>query len=236
MIQIDRLDHFVLTVASVEASAAFYERVLGAERVTTPGKPTAVRFGRWKINLHPADAPFTPKAARTIAGAGDFCLITRQPLDTVVAHLAACDVAVELGPVDRNGALGPMTSVYFRDPDQNLIEISRYADRPVQRLAVYGSLAPGRPNHHHLAPLGGTWTSGVVRGRLVAEGWGAAIGFPGLAPDPKGEAIAVQVLESDALEAHWSRLDAFEGAGYRRVSLTVETEAGSVEAWIYVLA
>lgn len=107
---------------------------------------------------------------------------------------------------------------------------------PTQRLAVYGSLAPGRPNHHHLAPLGGTWTTGVVRGRLVAEGWGAAIGFPGLVQDPGGEAIAVQVLESQALEAHWPRLDAFEGAGYRRVSVTVETEAGPVEAWIYVLA
>ncbi|KSB89578.1 hypothetical protein AS593_02570 [Caulobacter vibrioides] len=116
------------------------------------------------------------------------------------------------------------------------MEVSRYADRPVQRLAVYGSLAPGRPNHHHLAPLGGTWTSGVVRGRLVAEGWGAKIGFPGLTPAPEGEAIAVQVLESDALEAHWPSLDAFEGAGYRRVSVTVETEAGFVEAWIYALA
>jgi len=105
-----------------------------------------------------------------------------------------------------------------------------------QRLAVYGSLAPDRPNHHHLAPLGGTWTSGVVRGRLVAEGWGATIGFPGLVLDPDGEAITVQVLESEALEAHWTRLDAFEGAGYRRVSVTVETEAGPVEASIYDLA
>lgn len=104
------------------------------------------------------------------------------------------------------------------------------------RLAVYGSLAPGRTNHHHLAPLGGTWTAGVVRGRLRAEGWGAAIGFPGLVLDPQGEAIAVQVLESEALEAHWARLDAFEGAGYRRVSVTVESEAGALEAWIYALA
>ena len=236
MIQIDRLDHFVLTVASVETSAAFYERVLGAERVTTPGKPTAVRFGRWKINLHPADAPFTPKAAQTIAGTADFCLITHQPLDEVISHLADCGIAIDLGPVDRNGALGPMTSVYFRDPDRNLIEISRYANRPLQRLAVYGSLAPGRPNHHHLAPLGGTWTSGTLRGRLRAEGWGAAIGFPGLVLDPDGEAIAVQVLESDALEAHWPRLDAFEGAGYRRVSVEVETGGGAIDAWIYVLA
>jgi gamma-glutamylcyclotransferase (GGCT)/AIG2-like uncharacterized protein YtfP len=104
------------------------------------------------------------------------------------------------------------------------------------RLAVYGSLAPGRPNHHHLAPLGGTWTSGVVRGRLVAEGWGAKIGFAGLMLDADGKAITVQVLESEALEAHWARLDAFEGAGYRRVSVAVETEAGPVEAWIYALA
>ncbi len=128
MIAIDRLDHFVLVVASIEASAAFYERVLGAERVVTPGKPTAVRFGRWKINLHTADAPFNPKAATPVTGAADFCLITREPIEAVIAHLAACAVPVELGPVERNGALGPMTSVYFRDPDGNLVEVSRYHD------------------------------------------------------------------------------------------------------------
>jgi gamma-glutamylcyclotransferase (GGCT)/AIG2-like uncharacterized protein YtfP len=104
------------------------------------------------------------------------------------------------------------------------------------RLAVYGTLAPGKPNHHHLADLAGRWSAGVVTGRLVAQGWGADLGFPGLVLDPAGVAVPVQVLASDDLPAHWPRLDAFEGEGYRRALAAVVTEAGEVEAWIYVLA
>ena len=81
------------------------------------------------------------------------------------------------------------------------------------RLATYGSLAPGRPNHHHVAGLGGRWFPGEVRGRLVEAGWGAALGYPALILDPEGAAVPVQVLESADLLAQWSRLDAFEGAG-----------------------
>ena len=123
---IDRIDHFVLTVRSLEASCRFYEQVLGFERVDTPGKPTAVRFGNQKINLHEVGRTFEPKAQAPTPGAGDFCLITTRPIEEVIAHLKACNVAIELGPVPRNGAKGPMTSVYFRDPDQNLVEVSRY--------------------------------------------------------------------------------------------------------------
>ncbi|MBI1682101.1 gamma-glutamylcyclotransferase family protein [Caulobacter hibisci] len=104
------------------------------------------------------------------------------------------------------------------------------------RLAVYGSLAPGKPNHHHLAELAGAWRPGVVFGRLVAQGWGADLGFPGLVLDPSGVAVPVQILSSDDLPAHWPRLDAFEGEGYRRALATVTTDDGAVEAWIYVLA
>ena len=80
------------------------------------------------INLHEAGHTFEPKARTATPGAGDFCLITTRSIDEVVAHLKACNVAIELGPVPRNGAKGPMTSVYFRDPDQNLVEISRYPE------------------------------------------------------------------------------------------------------------
>ena len=103
------------------------------------------------------------------------------------------------------------------------------------RLAVYGTLAPGRPNHHHLEALKGSWRQGSIRGRLVAEGWGADMGFPGLVLDPEGPSIEVQVLESDDLPLHWARLDAFEGPGYRRVVATVATPGGDFEACIYVL-
>lgn len=236
MIRIDRIDHFVLVVASIEASAAFYTRVLGAETVTTPGKPMAVRFGRQKINLHAADSPFAPKAVKPTPGAADFCLITEDTIETVLAHLASCDVSVELGPVSRFGALGEMTSVYFRDPDGNLVEISHYDLPDVERLAVYGSLAPGRPNHHHLSDLAGTWRSGVVWGRLINDGWGADLGFPGLMLAPDGAPLEVQMLESPELAAHWPRLDAFEGEGYTRVQVNVATDEGFVQAWIYTLA
>jgi gamma-glutamylcyclotransferase (GGCT)/AIG2-like uncharacterized protein YtfP len=102
------------------------------------------------------------------------------------------------------------------------------------RLATYGSLAPGRPNHRHVAGLRGRWLTGDVHGRLVDEGWGAALGYPALLLAPDGPAVAVQVLESEDLPAHWSRLDDFEGPGYERVLTTVRTADGDLEAYIYV--
>jgi catechol 2,3-dioxygenase-like lactoylglutathione lyase family enzyme len=126
MIVINRIDHFVLTVRSLDKSARFYEEILGGARVVTPDKPTAIRFGRQKINLHEVSHTFEPKAQTPLPGSGDFCLITEQSIEDVVAHLKACGVPIELGPVERNGALGVMTSVYFRDPDLNLVEVSRY--------------------------------------------------------------------------------------------------------------
>jgi gamma-glutamylcyclotransferase (GGCT)/AIG2-like uncharacterized protein YtfP len=102
------------------------------------------------------------------------------------------------------------------------------------RLATYGTLAPGRPNHHQLADLAGRWTTGIIRGHLVARGWGAALGYPAFVPDAQGEAIEVHLLESPDLPGHWARLDAFEGEEYRRKPVTVETAQGPCEAWIYL--
>ncbi|WP_035485208.1 VOC family protein [Geminicoccus roseus] len=123
---ITRIDHFVLTVRSLDATCDFYRRVLGLRRVDSPNRPTALVFGAQKINVHEAGHEFEPKASRPTPGSADFCLITEQPLDTLRAHLNAEGVSVELGPVSRTGALGPMTSLYFRDPDQNLVEVSVY--------------------------------------------------------------------------------------------------------------
>jgi gamma-glutamylcyclotransferase (GGCT)/AIG2-like uncharacterized protein YtfP len=103
------------------------------------------------------------------------------------------------------------------------------------RLATYGTLAPGRPNHHQLDGLDGRWSNGQVHGTLVAAGWGADLGYPALLLDPHGPPVDVQVFESADLPAHWSRLDEFEGPGYQRVRTTVQTTAGDVEASIYVL-
>jgi gamma-glutamylcyclotransferase (GGCT)/AIG2-like uncharacterized protein YtfP len=103
------------------------------------------------------------------------------------------------------------------------------------RLATYGSLAPGRPNHHQLDGLDGRWLDGRVYGRLVQAGWGASLGYPALVLDRDGSAVDVLVFESVDLPAHWSRLDEFEGPGYQRVATTVRTPAGDLDASIYVL-
>lgn len=103
------------------------------------------------------------------------------------------------------------------------------------RLATYGTLAPGRVNSHQLAGLRGHWRLGTVRGRLVEAGWGAELGYPGLILDISGPAIEVHVFDSVDLPAHWPRLDAFEGAGYRRVVTQARTADGFLAVSIYVI-
>lgn len=122
--QIDSLDHLVLTVADLEATCAFYQRVLGMEVVTFGAGRKALAFGAQKINLHQAGREFEPKAQRPTPGSADLCFLTSVPLAQVQTHLAASSVAITEGPVQRTGAQGPILSVYFRDPDQNLIEVS----------------------------------------------------------------------------------------------------------------
>lgn len=126
----DRLDHIVLTVNDVEASTRFYERVLGFEREFfrgPEGQPRhALRFGSQKINLQDRATDTPTKAQAPTFGSGDFCLIAAVPLEQVMAHLRSEQVAVEAGPVARRGALGAMRSVYFRDPDGNLVEVAEY--------------------------------------------------------------------------------------------------------------
>ncbi|HEX5961658.1 MAG TPA: VOC family protein [Rhodanobacteraceae bacterium] len=124
--EITALDHLVLTVADIDATCAFYERVLGMRTLTFRDGRKALAFGAQKFNLHEHRHEFEPKALRPTPGSVDVCLIAATPIERVVAHLAACGVAIEAGPVPRTGARGPMISVYFRDPDRNLIEIGNY--------------------------------------------------------------------------------------------------------------
>ncbi|MEV0067588.1 VOC family protein [Amycolatopsis sp. NPDC050768] len=124
--RIDRLDHLVLTVADVEATVAFYTRVLGMAEVTFKGGRKALAFGTSKINLHQAGHEFEPKALRPTPGSADLCLITENALDAVIEELRRAGVPIEEGPVERTGATGDIRSVYFRDPDENLIEVSNY--------------------------------------------------------------------------------------------------------------
>jgi catechol 2,3-dioxygenase-like lactoylglutathione lyase family enzyme len=125
-VRVNRLDHLVLTVASIEAAVGFYTRVLGMEVMTFGSGRTALAFGTSKINLHQAGKEFEPKALRPTPGSADLCLIVDDDIAGVLAELAAAGVPVEEGPVERTGALGPMISCYVRDPDHNLIELSNY--------------------------------------------------------------------------------------------------------------
>jgi len=127
---IERLDHLVLTVRDLAATCDFYERVLGM-RVETfdDGSDTgrkALHFGQQKINLHHVGHEFDPKADKPVPGSGDLCFITSVPIDEVVAHVTHLGVEIIEGPAPRTGALGQMMSIYFRDPDSNLIEVSNY--------------------------------------------------------------------------------------------------------------
>ncbi|MBU8546554.1 MULTISPECIES: VOC family protein [Roseomonadaceae] len=129
---VDRLDHLVITCADVGTSANWYERVLGMERESYgEQRRTAVKFGGQKINLRPRDASQAEWFSSVVAepGTQDLCFIVTVSADDIAAHLRSCGVTVELGPVAKAGALGPITSVYCRDPDGNLIEIATYGDR-----------------------------------------------------------------------------------------------------------
>lgn len=123
---VDGIDHIVLTVKDIDTTCAFYERVLGMKTVIFGGDRKALSFGSQKINLHQYGKEFEPKAKKPTPGSADLCFITSIPIADVISHLASCGVTVLDGPVQRTGARGPMVSVYFRDPDMNLIEVSNY--------------------------------------------------------------------------------------------------------------
>jgi catechol 2,3-dioxygenase-like lactoylglutathione lyase family enzyme len=123
---IERLDHLVLTVADIDRTCAFYTRVLGMEVVHFGEGRTALRFGQQKMNLHPADNIPSLVANKPTPGSADLCFTTSVPLAEVTAYLEACGVPIVAGPGPRAGAIGTIQSVYIRDPDLNLVEISNY--------------------------------------------------------------------------------------------------------------
>jgi catechol 2,3-dioxygenase-like lactoylglutathione lyase family enzyme len=122
--RIAALDHLVLTVADIAATEAFYER-LGMRGETFGDGRRALRFGDQKINLHEAGAEFEPHALRPVPGSADLCFLVEDALDDVSRRLADAGVPIELGPVERTGAVGSIESLYVRDPDGNLVELAR---------------------------------------------------------------------------------------------------------------
>jgi catechol 2,3-dioxygenase-like lactoylglutathione lyase family enzyme len=122
--RVDSLDHLVLTVRDMQAAIDFYVRGLGMTEVTFGAGRKALAFGAQKINLHEAGREFEPKAERPTPGSADLCFLTATPVEQYAAHLAALGIEVIEGPVARTGAVGPLLSIYVRDPDLNLIEIA----------------------------------------------------------------------------------------------------------------
>jgi catechol 2,3-dioxygenase-like lactoylglutathione lyase family enzyme len=127
--KIDSLDHVVLTVKSLDVTCAFYSKVLGLEIVTFDADRKALSFGFQKINLHEHGKELEPRAKKPTPGSGDLCFITSVPISEVISHMEACGIKIIEGPVQRTGAMGPIMSIYFRDPDMNLIEVSNHIPR-----------------------------------------------------------------------------------------------------------
>ncbi|EDN7223069.1 VOC family protein [Salmonella enterica subsp. enterica] len=123
---IDRIDHLVLTVSDISTTIRFYEEVLGFSAVTFKQNRKALIFGAQKINLHQQEMEFEPKASRPTPGSADLCFITSTPINDVVFEILQAGIPIVEGPVERTGATGEIMSIYIRDPDGNLIEISQY--------------------------------------------------------------------------------------------------------------
>lgn len=125
---VDRLDHLVLTVRSIQATCDFYSRTLGLEVIIFGNDRTALRFSGQKINLHEVGNKIEPKALHPTPGAADLCFVTAVPLEDAIVHLQSCGVELLGESVERTGAIGSLRSIYFRDPDGNLIELSNYLE------------------------------------------------------------------------------------------------------------
>lgn len=123
MVKLNSLDHLVITTGQLQKMIAFYVEILGMEEITFKEGRKALKFGSQKINLHEAGKEFSPHAKKPTPGSQDLCFLTSTPLETWNKHLQTKKVPIEEGPVNRTGAMGPIESIYLRDPDFNLIEI-----------------------------------------------------------------------------------------------------------------
>ena len=120
------IDHFVLTVADIDATCEFYRRVIGAERVDFGAGRVALQIGNQKINLHRKGSELAPHAGSPVSGSADFCLVAAGPIAPIADHVRRAGAEIILGPTPKTGAVGRITSIYFRDPDDNLVEIGSY--------------------------------------------------------------------------------------------------------------
>lgn len=126
---LDRLDHLVLTVRDISATCEFYTKVLGMQVITFGDNRKALQFGNQKLNLHQAGNEFEPKAQHPTPGSADLCFITDIPLEQVIEHMRSNNIEIETEIVPRTGAIGSIRSIYIRDPDGNLLELSNYTEQ-----------------------------------------------------------------------------------------------------------
>ena len=236
------LHHISIGVSDLVASARFYDAVLatlGMRRVFEDIRPgqrnQAIGYGFEDGKDLIAIKERGDAAAHP--GKGFHLALGAPSIDAVFAFEAAAVPAG--GAVVEAARAWPefgdgYVAAYVTDPDGWQLEA--VVNQPVTRLATYGTLGPGRPNHHHVCAIQGEWTRGSVRGDLRQEGWGADQGYPGIVLDAAGPVVELDILESPELDAHLARLDDFEGIGYRRVPAVVDAAAGRVLAYIYVLA
>jgi len=127
IVQVDRVDHLVLTVKDIDKTVNFYESVMGMKKVVFGEGRIALSFGSQKINLHQLGEEFEPKAENVKSGSADLCFIINEPIEQAIKNLSECHIPIIEGPVSRTGAKGKIISAYFRDPDGNLIEVSNYS-------------------------------------------------------------------------------------------------------------
>ena len=132
-IRITCLDHLVLTVRDIERTSSFYQQVFGMQEISFDADRKALTFGNHKINLHEYGKEFEPKAEHPTPGSADLCFITSTPIKKVEKHIRSCGINIEEGPVQRTGAKGTILSIYIRDPDGNLIELSNYIEPKKER-------------------------------------------------------------------------------------------------------
>jgi catechol 2,3-dioxygenase-like lactoylglutathione lyase family enzyme len=126
LIKIEGLDHFVLTVENIEKTCSFYSTVLGMDVISFQNGRKALKFGKQKINLHESGNEFEPKAQYPTPGSADLCFVTETSMTDIINHLNSHGAEIIEGPIQRTGAVGKLNSVYVRDPDNNLVEISVY--------------------------------------------------------------------------------------------------------------
>ncbi|WP_020558923.1 gamma-glutamylcyclotransferase [Thiofilum flexile] len=189
--------------------ASYFDMLFAINEILNPGEKKLVAFALQKCPKLPVD--FQTQVEKVLRGAATADEMLLHRLDELLDSLD--DLLIKEGI----------------DPTQTL-------NLTVNKLFVYGSLAPGRPNEHLLKKVGGEWVEATVRGRLVSEGWGADMGFPGIIPTPDGEVVCGYLFSSDNLSAYWDEIDQFEGAGYERVIIKAQAKDGAaVDAFIYQL-